>query len=131
MTLDLLGAMPIDTRIPSEGSDRSAAEHHLAEEIIDALPGVFYLYDEQGRFLRWNRSFERVTGYSSAEIAAKHPLDFFAGGDRERVQSKIAEVFAHGEASLEAGFIAKSGIETPYFFTGKQLMLAGTRCLAG
>ena len=30
-------------------------EKILADTTIDSLPGIFYLFDQQGRFLRWNR----------------------------------------------------------------------------
>ena len=58
-------------------------ERDLSKAIIDGLPGVFYLYDEQGRFLRWNKNFTQVTGYTDAEMAERHPLDFFSGPDKK------------------------------------------------
>ena len=39
-------------------------QEELSSVIINALPGVFYLFDENGKFLRWNKNFETVTGYS-------------------------------------------------------------------
>ena len=41
--------------------------------LIETMPGVFYLYDERGRFLRWNRNFEVVSGYSRPEIEQMSP----------------------------------------------------------
>ncbi len=32
-------------------------EQRFADGLIEAMPGIFYLYDERGRFLRWNRNF--------------------------------------------------------------------------
>jgi PAS domain S-box-containing protein len=40
----------------------------ISETIINNLPGIFYLYDESGKFLKWNENFELVTGYNSHEI---------------------------------------------------------------
>ena len=34
----------------------------FADSLIDTLPGVFYLFDANGRFLRWKRTVA-VTGY--------------------------------------------------------------------
>ena len=59
----------------SDISDRKRAERTTRQErdfssiLLDSLPGVFYLYDDRRRFLRWNRNFEAVTGYSATEIA--------------------------------------------------------------
>ena len=106
-------------------------EKQFSDTMIDSMPGVIYFYDGHGRFLRWNRSFEVVSGYGADEIRRMHPLQFFAGADRRRVEERIAEVFARGEASVEAEFVAKDGSATPYFFTGRRVPLEGQTCLVG
>ncbi len=40
-------------------------EKMLSESIINSLPGIFYLYDKQGKFKQWNKNFEIVSGYSA------------------------------------------------------------------
>lgn len=110
---------------------KANAEQRFADELVEAMPGVFYLYDEHGRFLRWNRNFEFVTGYSSKEIASMHPLDFFRAEDKQLLVERIGEVFENGEATIEALFLSKSGNVTPYFFTGRRIEVAGEPCLAG
>ncbi|HTJ79093.1 MAG TPA: PAS domain S-box protein [Rariglobus sp.] len=106
-------------------------ERNFSKAVVDSLPGVFYLYDRNGRFLRWNKNFETVSGYSAAEMAELHPIDFFNGADKERVASRIAEVFAKGESAIEASFVTKNGEEIPYYFTGKRISLDGEDCLVG
>lgn len=106
-------------------------EQHLSHGLIEAMPSIFYLYDEHGHFLRWNRNFESVSGYSSSEILERHPLDFFAGDDKSLVARGIADALRTGEASVEAAFVARDGSATPYFFTGKRIELDGRLCLVG
>ncbi len=106
-------------------------ERDFSEAMLNSLPGVFYLYNRAGRFLRWNTNFERVTGYTGLEIAALHPLDFFAGADKELIAARIEQVFAEGESYAEAGFVAKDGRVTPYCFTGLRAELEGEVCLVG
>jgi PAS domain S-box-containing protein len=124
-------------RLHREDLRRREAERSTREErdfsnaLIDSLPGVFYLYDREGRFLRWNRNFERVTGRGPAEIRDMHPLDFFAEGEKELLRERIGEVFAKGVSEVEAGFLSKDGRSTPYFFTGIALDYRGQPCLAG
>ncbi len=106
-------------------------EQRFTDSMIESMPGILYFYDEQGRFLRWNRNFETVSGYSGAEISRMHPLEFFAGEDRARVAERIVEVFNTGESAVEAEFVSRAGTATPYFFTGRRVEFEGKTCLVG
>ncbi len=103
---------------------RRAAEEQIEREkifsdfIINALPGIFYFYDRNGKFLRWNRNFELVSGYSAEEIRDMHPLDFFQGDEKETLSTKITEVFERGHAEVIGYFTSKSGEKKPFFFNG-------------
>jgi PAS domain S-box-containing protein len=106
-------------------------ERLFSETILASAPGALYFYDDQGRFLRWSRNFETVTGYSGEEIARMHPLDFFAEAEKRPLQERIAEAFAKGESSIEAPFVAKDGRSTWYYFTGRRIIFDGRPCLIG
>jgi PAS domain S-box-containing protein len=110
---------------------KANAEQRFADELVEAMPGIFYLYDEHGRFLRWNQNFELVTGYSAKEIASMHPLDLFGAEEKQLLIDRIAEVFRQGEATVEASLVSKQGSTTPFFFTGRRVEIAGVPCLAG
>lgn len=110
---------------------RVTRERDFSEALLNSLPGVLYLYDEEGKFLRWNRTFELTSGFSAEELANKHPLDFFAGAHKERVAARIREVFTQGSSHVEADFVAKDGRSTPYFFTGNRAQIDGHTCLVG
>jgi PAS domain S-box-containing protein len=111
--------------------DARQQEREFSDAVLNSLPGVLYCYDEDRRFRRWNRSFERVTGYSSAEIARMSPLDFFAGGQKVLVDARIREVFAGGTSEIEADFVAKDGSRTPYYFSGLATVIEGRPHLVG
>jgi PAS domain S-box-containing protein len=107
------------------------SERLFSATMIEGMPGIVFFYDEQMRFLRWNRNFEVVSGYSPVEIAKMHPLDFFPEAEREPLKKRIAEVFAQGDSCIEASFVSKDGRATPYFFTGKRVVFNGQTCLIG
>lgn len=107
------------------------SERVFSSELVESLPGIFYLYDEKGRFLRWNRAFERATGYAGDEIARMHPLDFFDDDERPLLEDRIGRVFERGESSVDAHLRKKDGTTTPYFFTGRRLVVDGQTCLVG
>jgi PAS domain S-box-containing protein len=121
----------IDITARREADERVQSEKRFSDAIIDTLPGIFYLFDEEGRFLRWNANLERVSQYSGAEVAAISPLDLFVGPGREEISSRIAQVFRDGHATAQADFVAKDGTATPYFFTGQRVVFDDRPCLIG
>jgi two-component system, sensor histidine kinase and response regulator len=106
-------------------------EKVLSESIINSLPGIFYLFDERGQFLRWNKNFEQVTGYSTEEIPQIPPLGLFAGSDKERIGQQIQIAFAQGAGHAEADLMTKSGKWIPYYFTGLRVVLNGQPFVIG
>lgn len=118
-------------------SERKKAEHkmmiekELSDSIINSLPGIFYLYDRNGKFIRWNRNFEIVSGYSNEEVAGMHPLDFFHESEKELLAARIGMVFVTGEAEVEAEFYTKDHQRIPYYFNGKAIAYQDKTCLIG
>ncbi len=106
---------------------RILQERDFRQHLIESIPGVFYLLDQDGRFLLWNRNFETVVGYTPEEMAAAHPLDFFEGDDREFIAKRIGAAFAIGVSSAEALFKSKDGTKRPYYFTGDRITLEDGR----
>lgn len=99
--------------------------------LVDSLPGIFYLFDANGKFLFWNRNFEIVSGYSAAEIAKMNPLDFFDDQEKTYIQQQIIKVFTEGPTDSEAHFLTKDGRQIPYHFSGKLVILDGKPHLIG
>lgn len=114
-----------------EADAAAQQEKYFSDSMIESMPGVVYLYDASGRFLRWNRNFEIVSGYSAEELTRIHPTDFFAAAEKDLVRERIAHVFEHGDGFVEATFISKDGRGTPYFFTGRRLIYDGRPCVVG
>ena len=106
-------------------------EKELSEIIINSLPGVFYLFDEDGKYLRWNKNHETIPGYNSEEMQLITPLQFIGEEDKETVKSKIETVFDKGYADVEAQFLTKTGEKIPYYFNGIRIEYEGKPCLLG
>jgi diguanylate cyclase (GGDEF)-like protein/PAS domain S-box-containing protein len=107
-------------------------EARTSQEILDSLPGIVYVFDETGRYLRWNRNLERITGRSSAELAAAHALDLL-GSPQEKtaVAEKIRSVLAGESDAVEANLMTAEGTLIPYYFSGVRIELDGRPCVAG
>ncbi|MBF0130261.1 MAG: PAS domain S-box protein [Alphaproteobacteria bacterium] len=100
-------------------------ERDFSRMLIESLPGIVYLFDENLRFLLWNRNFETVSGYGAEEVATLSPLAFFTGAERDLVTQRIKRVFEDGWSDVEARFISKSGRGVPYYFTGRRIAIEG------
>lgn len=114
-----------------QANEQLQSEKEFSETIINSLPGAFYLFDQAGKFLRWNENLELVSGYSKAEIAQHTPLDFFRGPDQERVTAAIQTVIATGQSSVEAELVTKDGRRIPYLFFGRRIVIGEKPCVMG
>lgn len=103
----------------TERKEELRKERAFTQSIFRALPDVFYAFDTDGNFLRWNDRFEEVTGYSSDEIKEMHPLDFVPEEEEAKIATGIATVTEEKRpVSVESYFETKSGDLLPYEFTG-------------
>ncbi|MEO8412895.1 MAG: PAS domain S-box protein [Ginsengibacter sp.] len=114
-----------------KADERIINEKKLSDSIINSLPGIFYLYNEHGKFLRWNKNFETVSMYSAAEIACMSPVDFFAEDEKEILKRAMDTVFKKGMAEVEAHFLTKDKEKIPYYFNGRLDHIEGRSCLIG
>jgi len=126
----MLGAMQ-DITEQKRNEQQIILEKELSDIIINSLPGVFYLYNKEGHFYRWNNNFANVTGYSTEEIKRLHPIELFDDDEKDLVQNKIANVFINGEDFVEAHLLSKNAVKTPYYFTGRVIQYEGETCLMG
>ncbi|MEI2737939.1 MAG: PAS domain S-box protein [Chitinophagaceae bacterium] len=123
--------MDVDITESKKAQEKILREKELSDTLINSLPGVFYMIDGNRNFLRWNKNFEKVTGYSSSEISQILPVDFFAEEDRPLARQKVEETFRTGAAELEAQFLTKQGDKIHYYCTGLAISYEGVPCMIG
>lgn len=118
-------------------SERVSIEQQLENEklfiknVIESLPGIFYMLDDQGKYVMWNKNFESVFGYSSEEILQKNPLDFYSKEDHGMITEKIKEAGETGDAEVEADVYDKNGKPHRYYLTGKGIIRNGQKYVIG
>lgn len=126
----MLGAMQ-DITNQKIAQQQLLIERDLSDTIINSLPGIFYLFNKEGKFYRWNKNLEIVTGYSAEEIRLLHPLDLFAVNEKELLTEKINNVFLSGEDNVEAHILGKTGELILYYFTGMVINYEDEACVMG
>ncbi|MBS1492909.1 MAG: PAS domain-containing protein [Bacteroidetes bacterium] len=106
-------------------------EKELADSVINSLPVIFFLFNKEGKFLRWNKNLMQVTGYSEEEMAKIHPLDFFHDDEKEKMQNEIKMVLTYGQSDSEANILTKSKKRIPYYFNSITINYEGQECVIG
>ncbi|MGP1382665.1 MAG: PAS domain S-box protein [Thainema sp.] len=108
-------------------------EKQVSDNIIDSMPGIFYLYDENGYLIRWNKLFTKVLGYSQTELATNpvHVLDTVAEFERDLIARRFQQAFTEEGAVAETHLLTKAGDIIPYFVTGRSMMIDGKAFLVG
>lgn len=98
--------------------------NNLNETIIESIPGTFYMLDDTGKYVRWNR-YQRddIVGKGN-KIKETNAIDTIYPGDRELIGSKIANVFKNGITELIEGRVLMRG--GPEF---KWLLMTGNRII--
>jgi PAS domain S-box-containing protein len=71
--------------------------------------------------VNWNKSFNRISGYSDQELSSKKPIDFFLGEDIQRIAEAVERIYKEGSSKVEANFVIKDGRQIPCEFTGSVL----------
>jgi len=116
-------------------TDCKSIEENLLKEkdfsniLIESLPGIFCLFDFNGKMLRWNKYGENVIGYTADEISVSNPLDFIVEQDRELVNKTIKDTFDKGYSSVESTLVTKRGEKIPFYFTGIRVMIDNVPCI--
>ena len=106
-------------------------QKQFSEDVINSLPGIFYMLNKQGSFIRVNAQFQEVSGYSMDELDTMSALSFFDGKEKDLIAQRIQQAFETGDTSVEADFIIKSGQKIPYYFSGHRTIINGETYIIG
>lgn len=106
-------------------------EKMLSDSLIQKMPGLFYLYTRDGKFLRWNKNFETITGYNAFEIRQMHPLDFYDGEDKEKVKDRLLHHFHEALPGVDVILTTKDKRKVPIYINSMALIYEGIPCIVG
>ncbi len=104
---------------------------NFSETVINSLPGIFFVYDDNQRLIKWNKNHEVSTGFSAEELSNKHIFDWFSEEDKAKVETELKTVFTTGITNVELNLTIKNGSSVPYFLTGARLDLGERAYIVG
>ena len=100
--------------------------------MFDALPGTAYLFDEDGKFIRWNKNYEKIFGWTDEDMAKISALDTVAPYDRKRMLQTMHQMMKTGKsASMVLDTLTKDGRPVPQLCTAVIADFYGKPCVVG
>jgi PAS domain S-box-containing protein len=121
----------IDVTQQRETERRLQEEKQLADGVIENLPGWFFMLDRHRRLVRWNKSRERVQGFSPEEFAAMHVGDTNPPEERKRIIDSVERAFQEGTSSSEHHMLTKDGRRIPVLAQGGRVTIGGEDYVLG
>ena len=112
-------------------NDSLKSEKKILDEILDNLPGTFYIWDDQSQLIRRNIKHDEVTECSEDDYVNMGPTDFFYEKEHQKVEAAFEELFTHGEVIIEATLVTKSGKKIPYLYSAVRTMMGDKPVLMG
>jgi len=108
-----------------------ASEKKILDELLDKLPGTFYIWDDTPRIIRWNKRHDEITEYSHEDYANMLPTDFFGEDEHKKIAAAVEKTFSEGEVTVEATLVTKSGKRIPHLYTALRTMMGDKPVLMG
>lgn len=107
------------------------SERNFSQAIVESMPGLFFVLDEQGKFLHWNDHLKIMAEYSDTEIRERLFTDIRPESQRGAVMEHIQEIFRLGEFSSESEIILKDGTRKIFWLHAKRMYYEGQACIVG
>jgi len=122
----------IQSQSESAGADAGPPdENAFLQAVVDAIPGTFYVLDDQGRFVRWNRAARELVGVPHERMPHTRILDAISEEDRPLIAGMLRDASANGYAEAEARVALGSGEVGWRFLTARRVEIAGKSYLVG
>ncbi|MEA2114058.1 MAG: PAS domain S-box protein [Thermodesulfobacteriota bacterium] len=107
-------------------------QKQFTDALIESLPGIFYVCNEDLQLIKWNRSVERLSGYSSEELKHKSLFSWFAEEDQDLIVSRLIDRQQNIPAPpLELTTLTKDGSRPVYLFSSSMIEIDGSKYLIG
>jgi diguanylate cyclase (GGDEF)-like protein/PAS domain S-box-containing protein len=100
-------------------------------DVVNLLAGSFFIINEAGHFILWNKKVEQASGLTPAQLNNIHMLELVAQADRPKVAEAFCTVFNQNEqVEVEANLLLK-GESVPYALWGSRMCAHGQAYLCG
>ena len=121
----------IDITAHKETKQKLGEEKQFSDNIIKSLPGLFFMVDRQGRYVRWNKNTERLIGCSGDELLGRVATDFASPETRDHVKQEVERCFREGSITIEYENLTADGQKVSYVGYAVRTRIGGDDYLVG
>lgn len=89
--------------------------------LMEAIPDAVFVFDVQGRLVKWNRTLERVTGLRVEELRHKPLHALTAVTDKRRCAQAFRRCLAEGQTEITVSLLDQEGNPVLYHCVGAVL----------
>ena len=103
----------------------------FVKRVLDALDDVFYVVDEDGRFVLWNEQMVETTGEEPAALEPLDPRTFFSPEQRHALPDDWAGMTDQADRRAEFDVVTGGGETVPHEFHAVTFEFDGRQYRAG
>ncbi len=125
-------SLPEWKRCPIKAGSTPFTREEFVTTTINNIPGIFFISDERGKIIRWNRKYQNHFAPLSETISGSFLFEIIVGECRELAKTACAAVLREKRTvEFEALFIGEGGSKTPFYCTVSPYSLHGETYLVG
>jgi PAS domain S-box-containing protein len=121
-----------DITVLKQAQKEKNRQRQFSDALIESLPGVFYVCNEDLQLIRWNRSVELLSGYNREELMHKSLFSWFAPEDQDLILERLIDRQNNIPASpLELATQKKDGSWPIFIYSSSMIEVDGSKYLIG
>ena len=120
-----------DITARKRAEEQLKAERDFSRGLIDSLPAPFFLFDEHGRLVLWNRFVSELTGLDDAQLQNAEAGRLVIAEQEAVLAHRIESALGTGEASVEVMLRRDHAEPVPFLVVGRRVLLDGKPHIVG
>ena len=108
--------------------ERLRSEKAFSDAVIEGLPGIFFMQDDELQNVRWNKNAEKIVRPHPSQTQV---LGDVAGNYRDLIHQKAREVLEQGDGEAEIELLGQRGTRQNYHINARRVYLEGKRYAIG
>ncbi|MCK6387521.1 MAG: PAS domain S-box protein [Zoogloea sp.] len=120
-----------DITARKRAEEQLKAERDFSRGLIDSLPAPFFLFDEHGRLVLWNRFVSELTGLDDVRLQNADAGSLVIAEQEAVLAHRIESALGTGEASVEVMLRRDHAEPVPFLVVGRRVILDGKPHIVG